>query len=223
MTGASLPTVTWDERVTERSPAVQRSRTRTIKQARLILDAARRLIAEKGDAFTTQELAKEAGVAVQTFYSYFGSKDELFLAVIGDFHAEYSAAWAEAAKALPDPVSRLRFYITSSLETLDGEGEAFASAQFNVSTHWRLHRKFPTEIDNAQKPFVDLLRAEVRAGVEAGLLDPSNPDLDPWFIVELVRTVYHHYAFAPERTPKVKEDLWQFCLKALGGSPGRLT
>ena len=33
-----------------------------------ILDAARRLVDDKGEAFTTQELIKEAGVALQTFY-----------------------------------------------------------------------------------------------------------------------------------------------------------
>ena len=62
------------------------------------VDARRRAAAHprKGDAFTTQELVKEAGVALQTFYRYFASKDELLLAVIAD-------AMADACDALGRP------------------------------------------------------------------------------------------------------------------------
>ena len=40
---------------------VQRSRSRGMQQAKVIVEAARRLIVAKGSGFTTQELAKEAG------------------------------------------------------------------------------------------------------------------------------------------------------------------
>ena len=72
----------WAERLADRSPIVQRSRDRSVQQARVLIDAARRLVAEKGENFTTHELVKEAGVALQTFYRYFAGKDELLLAVI---------------------------------------------------------------------------------------------------------------------------------------------
>lgn len=219
MTGASIPEVTWDERMAARSPAVRRSRLRTMKQARMILDAARRLAGTSGDSFTTQELAKEAGVAVQTFYSYFASKDELLLAVIGDMLSDFCAQWAEAAKDLPDPIARLHFYITSTLGFLDGTGDELATTRFIVSTHSRLHRIFPDELAAAQQPFVDLLLTEIRAGVSAGLLDTDEQDWDAWFLLELIRSVYHHYTYAtPSRKPEVKEQLWRFCLKAIGGS-----
>lgn len=184
----------------------------------MMLDAARRLIGEKGDAFTTQELVKEAGVALQTFYRYFSSKDELLLALIGDMLAEACAGWAEAARDLPDPVARLRFYITSTLETLDVDESSSSAARFIVSTHWRLHRIFPNELADAQKPFVDLLRNEIVAGVREGMLRSADPQSDAWFTLELVRSVYHHYAYASGKTPAVKEDLWRFCLTALGGA-----
>jgi AcrR family transcriptional regulator len=63
---------------------VQRSRTRGVEQARSIVQAARRLIEVKGPAFTTHELVREAGIALQTFYRYFPGKDHLLLAVIED-------------------------------------------------------------------------------------------------------------------------------------------
>src|SRR5215813_4609140 len=97
MTSASIPPVSWEERAFERSAAVQRSRERIALQVRQMLDAARKLIDAKGDEFTTQELVAEAGVALQTFYRYFASKDELLVAVVGDAMTEACERWADAA------------------------------------------------------------------------------------------------------------------------------
>ena len=188
----------------------------------MILDAARRLVEEKGDAFTTQELVREAGVALQTFYRYFATKDELLLVVLGDLVAAGCARLGEAARELPDPITRLRFYITSALDSLDGTDDGVrddpSTARFIVSAHWQLQRIFPDQMADAMKPFADLLRTEIDAAVDAGLLHPTNPERAAWFINELVRSVYHHYAYASERSPEVREDLWQFCLTALGGT-----
>jgi AcrR family transcriptional regulator len=205
-----------EERAAQRSAAVQRSRTRIANQVRLMLDAALRLIREKGDSFTTQELVKEAGVALQTFYRYFASKDELLLAVIADAMTDACARWSDAAGELGDPVERLHFYVTAVIDVLDSEGGGGETARFVVSTRWRLHRIFPDELAEAEKPFVDLLLGEINAGVDSGLLRPADPKWAAWFIVELVRSVYHYYAYVP-RQPDVKEQLWEFCLTALGG------
>jgi AcrR family transcriptional regulator len=181
--------VSWVERAVERSAAVQRSRERIAAQVRQMLDAARALIDAKGDDFTTQELAAEAGVALQTFYRYFSSKDELLLAVIGDAMTDAVDRWAQAAAQLPDPLARLRFFITATLERLDGDPHDAAMSRFVVSTRWRLHRQFPKELAEAEKPFVDLVRAEVAAAADAGLLNPPDPHWDSWFLTELVRSV----------------------------------
>jgi TetR/AcrR family transcriptional regulator len=210
--------VSWAERAAERSPTVHRSKARSVVQVRTILDAAHRLIEERGDAFTTQELAKEAGVALQTFYRYFATKDELLLAVIGDVVASGTADHARVASSLPDPIARLRYYITSALDSLDGQDDAAAAARFVTSAHWRLQRLFPNEVADAMRPFADLLLIEINAAVDAGLLHPANPERAAWFINELVRSVYHHYAHASEKPPTTRDDLWQFCLSALGGT-----
>ena len=49
-----------------------------------ILAAGHRLVGAKGADFTIVELCREADVALQTFYRYFGSKDQLLVALIGD-------------------------------------------------------------------------------------------------------------------------------------------
>ena len=224
MTSTELPSGEWVERAVERSAAVQRSRLRIAKQVRQMLDAARRLIVAKGEEFTTQELVAEAGVALQTFYRYFASKDELLLAVIGDAMTDACDRWSETAGELPHPLDRLRYYITSTLEGLDRDGSHAATARFIVSTRWQLHRHFPSELAETERPFVALLRAEMNAAVKAGLLNPPDPEWDPWFIAELARSVFHFYAFAAHEDDEldvVKERLWRFCLAALGGATHR--
>jgi AcrR family transcriptional regulator len=185
-----------------------------------MIDAARTLVAAKGDEFTTQELAAEAGVALQTFYRYFGSKDELLLAVVGDAMLKACEMWSEAASELPDSLQRLRFYIVATLDGLS-EGNNAAMSRFVVTTRWRLHRQFPKELAEAEQPFVDLIADEVRAAVDAGLLNHPDPQWDSWFVVELLRSVYHYYAYADHDDRDldlVKERLWKFCLTALGGA-----
>lgn len=207
-----------EERAIERSTAVQRSRSRVENQIRAILDAARRLVEAKGDSFTTQELAKEAGVALQTFYRYFASKDELLLAVIGDGLSDACRRWSAAAGDLTDPLERLRFFVTSPLAGLERNPDRYTLAQFVVSTHWQLHRVFPKELAQAEKPLVDLIHTEIRAAADAGSVKSAGTHQDAWFIVELVRSVYHHYAYAPGPTREVQENLWSFCLRALGAA-----
>jgi TetR/AcrR family transcriptional regulator len=214
----TVPSESWVERAVDRSAAVQRSRTRIANQVRLMLDAARRLIGDKGD-FTTQELVAEAGVALQTFYRYFTSKDELLLALIGDAMTEACDQWAEAAAALSDPIERLRFYVTAPLDRFHGDSHDAAAMRFIVATHWHLHRIFPKELAEAEQPFVDLIVAEINNAADDGLLQPRNPDWDGWFVVELLRSVNHYYAYAAKAGDDLdvtKENLWQFCRTALG-------
>jgi AcrR family transcriptional regulator len=217
MSAARIPAVSWEDRAAERSPSVQRSRARTLAQAKTMLDAAMRLIIAKGEDFTTQDLVKEAGVALQTFYRYFASKDELLLAVIGYAMTDACERWEQAGAKLPDPLARLRFYIESALESR-GAQPSDATARFVVSTHWHLNRVFPKELADAEQPYVDLLAGAIKEAVAQGSLQPADPDWAAWFISELVRTVYHDYVYSEKPTEPMKEQLWQFCLRALGAT-----
>jgi TetR/AcrR family transcriptional regulator len=215
----SMSTESWAERAADRSPAVQRSRTRSIEHAQVIVHAARRLVAQKGGRFTTQELVKEAGVALQTFYRHFGGKDQLLIAVLEDMIAEAAVHYEERARDLPDPVSRLRSYVMDTLASLGGPG-AGAPAGFVVSEHWRLHQLFPDEVAQAMRPWADMVLREIRAAEAAGLLHPRDAEQDAWLVTRLVTAVYHHYAFATndQSAEKIGDQVWAFVLAALGGS-----
>jgi TetR/AcrR family transcriptional regulator len=208
------------ERAADRSPVPQRSRARQVELTETVILAARRLVAQRGDQFTIQELAKEAGVAVQTFYRLFASKDQLLLAVLGDMIAERCAELEEAARELPDPVARVRFYVTSVLELLEGADD-LTGARFSTAQHWRLYQIFPAEMSEATQYFADLVARQLELARLEGLLPEVDPQRDAWLVTQLVLSVYHHYAFAERDAGAATsaEDLWRFCERALGDGP----
>ena len=211
--------MSWAERAADRSPLVHRSRARSIAQAKSMVDAARRLIAEKGERFTTQELVKEAGVALQTFYRHFEGKDQLLLAVLEDTIAEGAAQFEGAARHLPDPVDRLHSYVAAALEAVQGEDSV--APRFITAEHWRLQQLFPQEMAFATRPISDLLLRDIREAQSRGLLHPADPERGAWLMTRLLMATFHHYAFATrdEGSETITEDVWNFCLNALGGTP----
>jgi TetR/AcrR family transcriptional regulator len=218
MTASAASSLPWAERAADRSPAVQRSRARQIEQAHVIVKAARRLIAERGERFTTQELVKEAGVALQTFYRLFAGKDQLLLAVFEDLIAESCEQYEQAARDLPDPVARLRFYVTAALRSVTGD-DIEIGPRFVTAEHWRLYELFPEEMADATQPFTDLVARQLQVAVAEGLLTSTDPARDAWFVNKLVMAVFHHYAFADAApdTRTIGDELWAFCYAALGG------
>jgi TetR/AcrR family transcriptional regulator len=211
-----VPRVSWAERVADRSPVVQRSKDRSFEQARVIVDAARRLVETKGPTFTTQDLIKEAGIALQTFYRYFSSKDYLLLAVIEDLIDENCQVFREQATKLPGPVERLQFYVTA---TVQGLGASSGGPSFITSEHFRLQTLYPADVSLATQPYTALLVEEIRGAVAAGLLQTKDPEYSAWLITQLTMAVFHHYDCAglDEPTDQIADKLWEFCLAAVGG------
>jgi AcrR family transcriptional regulator len=217
----SVERATWAHRVADRSPVVQRSRDRGVEQARAIVAAARRLIESKGPSFTTQELIKEAGIALQTFYRYFPSKDHLLLAVIEDVIDESCAVFQAQARKLSDPVERLRYYVTATVEGLTAAG---SGPSFITSEHFRLQTLYPDEVSRATQHYTDLLVEEIRDAMAADRVHPSDPEYSAWLMTQLTMAVFHHYDCAGlvEPVDRIAERLWEFCLGALNApAPAR--
>jgi len=208
----------WAERLADRSPIVQRSRDRSLRRARVLIDAARRLIAVNGENFTTHDLVKEAGVALQTFYRYFSGKDELLLAVIEDMVMEACVTYEARAEGIADPIDRLHSHITSVVDQLAAAPDGRPDARFVATEHWRLSRLFPDEVALATRPYTDLLRSEIAAATDAGLLRSTDPERDAWLTTQLVMSVFHHHSFSAEADPTLAADLWRYCFGALGGA-----
>jgi AcrR family transcriptional regulator len=191
-----------------------------MEQAQAIVQAARRLITAKGTSFTTQELVKEAGVALQTFYRYFAGKDQLLLAVFEDLISEFCEELRSQVAEMRNPIERLRFCVTIAARPPAGDGADTTARRFITSEHWRLQQEYPAEIAVAISPFSDLVAEQIENAVRAGSLESSDAAADAWHITQLVMAVFHHYAFAEADRPseEVAERLWRFCLSGLGGA-----
>jgi TetR/AcrR family transcriptional regulator len=194
-----------------------RAWTRGPANSDALLAAARRLVLERGENFTTHDLVKEADVALQTFYRHFGGKDQLLLAVVADLIQEHCTVMEAHAASLDDPVERLHFYVTATLAGVVGDPAGRSGARFMTSQHWRLHQLFPAELAEANRPFADLLQRELEMGTAAGSLASTDPERDAWVINKLVMTVFHHYAFVDDdpAVDSVGEDIWRFCLHSV--------
>jgi AcrR family transcriptional regulator len=192
---------------------------RSVQRAHQIVQAARRLVAAKGSDFTTQDLVKEAGIAVQTFYKHFTGKDQVLLAVIEDLVTDTCTDLKQRARDIPDPVQRLRFYVTSIVRSVGVHNAGDPGPRFITTEHWRLHRLYPQELAQATRPFTDLLLPELHAAMQAGLLIPPDPQYDAWLVNQLVVAVFHHYEYASfdEEADQIADRLWRFCYGALGG------
>lgn len=219
--GTDQPVSSWAERAAARSPAVERARVRSALRAQQILEAAFRLIAVKGSDFTAVELAKEAGIAIQTFYKHFGSKDQVLLAVLEQLISTTCTRLLEAGRQLPDPIARLRSYVMGLVLHIGPEGMSTPVARFVATEHWRLQQTHPVELAAIIRPFTDLLQHELQAAEAGGLLAPTGVGDDAWLTTQLVVAVFHHYAFSTSEksATEIAEGLWAFCLGAWGGRP----
>ena len=187
--------------------------------AEKLIRAGQALVLEGEGQFTVKQLADRAGVALQTFYRIFAGKDQLLLAVLENMIAESCVAYEEAAAGLPDPVARLRYYVTATITGLDAAAPGIGP-RFVTAEHWRLHELFPDEMTHATQHFTDLVARQLELATAEGLLASDDPQRDAWFVTKLVMAVFHHYAFAdsPPDARAVGDDLWDFCHRALGGA-----
>ena len=211
----------WAERVADRSPSRCSAPAHPqIEQAEAIVDAARRLVTEAGEQFTTQELVNEAGVALQTFYRLLRRQGQLLLAVFEDLILEACEGFRLRAAGLGDPVERLHSHVTAVIVLLDeiDANRALPPASSPPSTggcpgcsppRWR-RRRSPTPTCCRPRSAPPPTPARLRS---------TDPKRDAWLMEQLVLSVFHHHTCSGASDPDLAEDLWRFCLQGIGVEP----
>lgn len=124
------------------SPKRQRQAEAT---RRRLASSARRLFSERGYAATTiASIAKEAGVAVQTFYAVFGSKRAVLFELLNEVEAEADlAGLREALRATSDPRRQLRHLVDFNVRLFEGAVDLLevlrgaGSADADLAVAWR--------------------------------------------------------------------------------------
>jgi AcrR family transcriptional regulator len=173
-------------------------RTLAAQRSRQLLDAAARLMEREGsEAVSMQALAKEAGVSVGLIYRYFGSKDDILLAVITDVLEAFAAAVPAAiADAGDDPVRQLAAAFAAYCRVIDEHRHAAVltyreSKSLDAAGREQIKR---LEVETSQP-----LRDTIRAGIDAGSLVAADPELVAYNLLLLAHAwALKHWYF--ERT-----------------------
>jgi AcrR family transcriptional regulator len=154
---------------------LQEARKKAYRQ--VILDAAERVFAEYGcDAAKMQGIADEAGVAVGTVYSVFGSKSELFSVVLTRRLPELFEMTTSAALSATTTLERLtkglRAYVVYLLEHPD-------FLQIHIREHaWGLGPTRATaEQLTAWREGLELESAVLQGAMDEGIVIAEDPVL----------------------------------------------
>jgi TetR/AcrR family transcriptional regulator, cholesterol catabolism regulator len=149
---------------------------RTEKRREQLLAAAARLMERDGsETVSMQALASEARVSVGLIYSYFGSKNDLLLAVIVDvlerFEAEVPRAIAAAGE---DPVHRLVAAFRAYCEVIDQHRHA---AVLTYRESKSLTADGRRKIKQLEVATSEPLRQILNDGITAEIFQPVDTDL----------------------------------------------
>ncbi len=209
----------WRDRAITQAQSVDRSRIRSLATVEKIVSAARALVIERaGDPFTTQELVERSGCSLQTIYRYFPSKDQILLAVFEEAVALGTELIRASAAGRRDPIDRFRAIVAASIPPNAPEGFEM-DATVLVSVHTRLGLLFPAEVEDAQRPYVEMIRDCLQSMVDKKRIGPRQSiDEDAHLITYLVSSTYQ--ALITSRTGEdralIADQVAAFCLSALG-------
>jgi TetR/AcrR family transcriptional regulator len=214
---------TWQNRVLDRSlrRAEEAARARMIGPTTRIVNAAIQLAIDSGGTtFTVQQLVDRAGVALQTFYRHFGSKDALMLAVVEEASRAENERIAEKAQLAGDPLSRLRVIVMTAFRSANRAVAGSLGSTIARETR-RLREDYADELATLGAPFVRLLHDAISAADAAGLIHAEDPARDAELINELVSGAFTQAVNGGTGSSPLDSEayIWRFCLRALGAEP----
>lgn len=103
--------------MTDPNPKVPRRERERLRHRQEILDAARQLVTDRGiEGVTVEQVARQAEFAIGSIYRHFSTKEDLILAVVGDF-ADSLIDEVVGVIQGPEPyLARLRALVALSLQ-----------------------------------------------------------------------------------------------------------
>ena len=146
-------------------------------QQRALLDAARTLLAQTGEAPSMAEVAALAGLARPSAYQYYKSRQDLLHALVLDVFPRWAQRVEEAMRAEPEPADRILAYVLTNI-ALVAEGEhAVGNALAAVA---------PSEELNTQSA---MMHSQLLDPLVGTLQEMGSPD--PAATAELINGIVH--------------------------------
>ncbi len=157
------------------APTVAEHRAR---QRRALLDAARTLLAETGQAPSVAEVGRRAGLARSSVYQYFPSSESLLHAVVGDVFPDWAGQVREHVAAAGSPGERVWAYVEANVALFASVEQAVAQALARVVD--------PQVLRGPMQEF----HAELQVPLREALADLGEPDVAS--MAEMIDAVIMH-------------------------------
>jgi AcrR family transcriptional regulator len=150
-----------------------------------MLEAASGLFGSSGyDAVQMDDVARAAGVGKPTLYRYFGSKEELFLEVLGEVLQRLQLGLEEvAARPLP-PTASLALMMRTLVDTLARHTEPL---RLIAGDDPGLAHRLRAAFRNRRRPILDALRRVLERGVASGDFRPLDLEVTPALLLGMIR------------------------------------
>lgn len=207
----------WEARSLDRS--LRAARARSLERIHRIVDAARDLANETGDArFTMAQVATSAGLSLKSVYRAFDGKDDLLLALLEEDSRIGADLLAAQIGAHRSPVHRLLAFVDGIFELLTHAG-AVGYAGVLVREHHRLSDDRPDELRSALSPLVDLLRVELDAARVAGVVTTDDPRRAAETVFGVVLNGIAEVTRGRAGAREMARWTWEFCEGGLRGRP----
>lgn len=154
----------------------RRERQKTINR-REILEAAKRVFAQKGFAATTiDEIAQEAEFSKGAMYGYFEGKEDLFFSLIQEKMDDIEERLREVVESSDDPEIKINDLIETHLTFFEEDRDFF---QIIASEQPRLGAETESRLRENMKErcvrSLDLIEQVMLVGVSAGTLKEIEP------------------------------------------------
>ena len=181
----------------------RRTETETVRQEQ-ILAAARKVFKEKGyDGITIADIVKEAGVAQGTFYLYFSSKRDAFLAL----SQQLDQAAAMTVSGAYDPAltfeERLRALTKAGFECGKRNADLVRLVHFGADS-------MPIDVQAEflkNSPQIGTLTQVFEQAIEAGDMEPMDPEIAARLIWGMVKNAFvEAFVLGDERDAQRLED-----------------
>lgn len=196
-------------------PAPDRRQRRKAETRQRLLDAATRLFAKQGfEATRPQDIAREADVAVGTFYLHFTDRRDAFLAFTERAAAELMEVARERVPVEGPFEARLRSYLEAILDYMDERPGVVGAALANEAVIGADPR------DPRSGSLRDRLAAGLARGLEQGMragefLGDYDPRLVSYAMVGLIQQALSHGTQLGLERDAVLDQVTRFCARAL--------
>jgi len=206
------------------APAAELLAGNGAERTRQIVRAAYDLLDEEGlEGLTIRAVLKRTGLSRRAFYERFVGKDDLVLAVFEQTIRDGVALFGEQARALADPLDRLKLVVTS---IVIGKGAESAAADRRGTAlsreHLRLAESRPDELQSAIRPLVMLIAEQLADGMKTGAVREYDPHRLAALVYNLVSTTVHMELLTREtgrgearRSDELAAEIWEFSRRAI--------